>query len=181
MVNPVHADDFSVDWLFDGQVIVYRLLSSTQSSLNAWSQHALATLETWPKDRPYRAVHDVSQPGLGMLYYRSVQNDVFNVGVLPAARPQVEALLKDYPDWSVSLALLVSGSVTGQIVRSMPLHYAEQKSLRFHARTFLMRPQALDWLMRSQTAGRFASNAFDRYESQPFGRLVPMVAYKNQE
>jgi hypothetical protein len=178
-VTLIQTDDVSVEWLNDGQVVVYRLLSPRRSSLNAWSEQALQTMEAWPKDRPYRAIHDISQSGLGMLYCRNVQNDVLNVGVLPEARPQVEALLARYPNWSVSLAVVMAGSLSGQVHRFT--HLPESGKNSINAKTFLVRPQALDWLLRQPAPKMMSYGALDGMDPRLARHVTPMVAYTSED
>lgn len=178
-MNSMQTDDFSVDWFNGGQVVVYRLLSPRRSSLNAWSEQALQTMEAWPKDRPYRAIHDISQSGLGMLYCRNVQNDVLNVGVLPEARSQVEALIARYPNWSVSLAVVMAGSLSGQIHRFT--HYPESDKHSINAKTFLVRPQAMDWLLRQPAPKMMSYGALDGVDPRLGRHVTPMVAYTSED
>ncbi len=178
-MNPAQTEDFSVEWLYDRQVVIYRLLSPRRSSLTAWSEQALRTLEEWPKDRPYRAIHDISQSGLGMLYCRNVQNDVLNVGVLPEARPQVEALLAKYPNWAVFLAVVMTGSLSGQVHRFV--HYPETAKPSINAKTFLARPQALDWLLRQPAPKMMSYGALDGMDPRLARHITPMVAYTSED
>jgi len=146
-------------------------------------------MEAWPKDRPYRAIHDISQPGLGMLYcrnvqndvlnVRNVQNDVLNVGVLPEARPQVEALIARYPNWSVSLAVVMAGSLSGQVHRFT--HYPESGKHSINAKTFLVRPQALEWLLRQPAPKMMSYGALDGVDPRLGRHVTPMVAYTSED
>lgn len=143
------TNGLAVEWLLERQVVVYRLQSPSRSALTAWSEAALEALASWPKDRPYRAIHDISQSGLGLLYCTAVQNDVFNVGVLPGARSQVEKLVSAHPKWTLSLAMVVSGSLSGHMYRFI---YRPNKGLaQLQAKAFFIHEQAVQWLMRPPT------------------------------
>ena len=80
------ASGITREWLFDGRVIVYTVSSVNLAAINRWSISAVQTLEAWPKDRPYLALHDISKPGIGLLYVAAVENDIFNIGVIPEAQ-----------------------------------------------------------------------------------------------
>lgn len=134
----------SREWVLDNQVIVYTLHSPQMATLAAWSEEALATLNAWPKDKPYLAVHNISQAGLGLLYCSAVEQDIFNIGVLPQARKQVNAILAANPDWQVALGLVVSGSVTGHLAKILYRQLTHETQIQ--SKAFLYSDLALNWL-----------------------------------
>lgn len=135
----------SREWVSDDRVVVYTLHSPKMATLDAWCEAALSTLESWPKDKPYRAVHDISQSGLGLLYCAAVENDIFNIGVLPRARKQVSALLEANPNWPIVLSLVVSGSLTGHLAKI--LYRQSNLEAQIQAKTFFYRDMALNWVI----------------------------------
>lgn len=134
----------SREWVLDNRVVVYTLHSPQMATLAAWSEAALATLESWPKDQPYLAVHNISQAGLGLLYCTAVEQDIFNIGVLPQARKTVNALLAANPGWPVALGLVVSGSVTGHLAKILYRQTAQET--RIQSKAFLYQDMALNWV-----------------------------------
>lgn len=151
------VNGLSVEWVQDKQIVVYRLESPRQSVLNAWSEIALETMAAWPKDHPYCAIHDVSRSGVGLLYCRSVSNDIANVGVLPGARSQVGELVKQRPGWAMRLAVVVSGSASGYLNRFMSV--LGDQSVYLEAKPFFMYQQALDWVTHQSAMTQMASRA----------------------
>ena len=133
------------EWLFDGLVVSYTLSSPKKAALLAWSKSALSTLETRPHDQPYLAIHDISQSGIGLFYCAAVKNDIFNIGVIPEARKRVDAILEHDPELQISLALVVSGSLSGQL--SKLLLKASSDNQRFQSKAFFFADMAQSWLV----------------------------------
>jgi hypothetical protein len=148
----------TVEQLENDAIIAYTLSSAQSSTIAAWSDLAVANLHDWPKDRPYLALHDLSHPGVGLLYLTAVEFDPFNVGVTPGGRRAVYDLMAEKPDWQIVLALVVSTSLSGRLTR---LRVADIISdlPRITSRTFFKRSAALEWLMRfNQTPATTATS-----------------------
>ena len=135
------------EWLFDNRVVSYTLYSPQKAALLAWSESALNTLETWSHEKPYLAVHDISQSGIGLFYCAANKNDIFNVGVIPEARKRVDEILERSPEWQVSLALVVSGSLSGQLSKLLLKENLENQRLRTKA--FFFSDTAQSWLVNT--------------------------------
>jgi len=136
------------EWLFNGQVVSYTLFSPQKATLLAWSESVLTTLEGWPREKPYLAIHDISQSGIGLFYCAAVKNDIFNVGVIPEARKRVDEILAKAPEWQISLALVVSGSLSGQLSKLLFNESSEKQ--RFHSKAFFFSDMAESWLVNSR-------------------------------
>lgn len=132
------------EWLFDNRVVSYTLYSPQKAALLAWSESAIYTLETWSHEKPYLAVHDISQSGVGLFYCAANKNDIFNIGVIPEARKKVNEILESDPEWQVSLALVVSGSLSGQLSKLLLKENSENR--RLHTKAFFFSDSAQNWL-----------------------------------
>jgi hypothetical protein len=135
------------EWLFNERVVSYTLYSPQKAALLAWSESVLTTLERWPREKPYLAIHDISQSGIGLFYCAAVKNDIFNIGVIPEARQRVDEILTNDPEWHLSLALVVSGSLSGQL--SKLLFNESSKKQQFHSKAFFFSDMAQNWLVNS--------------------------------
>jgi hypothetical protein len=135
------------EWVADKQIVTYTLTSAKLSSLSAWSEMALKTLNHWPKDQPYRALHDLSPPGAGLVYLAAVEYDVFNIGITPGRRKEINALLAANPQWQLALAVVVSASLTGGIMQ-LKLLRPDPQDQRIRAKAFFDRNSALEWLLK---------------------------------
>lgn len=139
----------NVELLENDAIVSYTLSSAQSSTIAAWSDLAVAKLRDWPKDRPYLALHDLSHPGVGLLYLTAVEFDPFNVGVTPGGRRALHDLMAEKPNWQIVLALVVSTSLSGRLTR---LRMADIISdlPKITSRTFFKRSAALEWLVRSK-------------------------------
>ena len=133
------------EWLFDNRVVSYTLYSPQKAALLAWSESALSTFETWPREKPYLAIHDVSKSGIGLFYCAAVKNDIFNIGVIPEARKRVDEIFENDSEWQISLALVVSGSLSGQLSKLLLKENSEKR--RFHSKAFFFADTAQSWLV----------------------------------
>lgn len=138
------------EWLFNEQVVSYTLYSPQKAALLAWSESVLSTLESWPHEKPYLAIHDISQSGIGLFYCAAVKNDIFNIGVIPEARKRVHEILANDPEWQISLALVVSGSLSGQLSKLLFNESSEKR--HFHSKAFFFSDMAQSWLVNSTTS-----------------------------
>jgi len=137
-------------WHNNQQVVEYKLTSVTSTSLNDWSDYVIASLETWPKDKPYLVIHEISQPGLGLLFSTAVKNDIFNIGIVPKAHEKINTIIKTNPDWQLRLALIVSASLSGRLARILFQKNNPQNQIQFKA--FFYRDPALEWLIKSSNS-----------------------------
>jgi hypothetical protein len=135
------------EWLADNKIVAYSLASAKLAALNAWSEVAMQTLAAWPKDRTYLALHDLSNPGVSLVYSTAVQNDIFNIGVTPGKRQAVNDLLDAYPDWKVALAVVISASYSGSITK-LKASSKGAPDLRVHTKAFFDRDYAIAWLLQ---------------------------------
>ena len=140
-----------VESLENGAVVAYTLSSAQTSTISAWSNLAVSKLTEWPKDRPYLALHDLSHPGVGLLYLTAVEFDPFNVGVTQVGRQKAHEIMAAHAGWPVVLALVVSTSLSGRLTR---LRMADIISdlPKITSRTFFKRAAALEWLLQHRTA-----------------------------
>lgn len=140
-----------VESLENEAVVAYTLSSAQTSTISAWSNLAVSKLADWPKDRPYLALHDLSHPGVGLLYLTAVEFDPFNVGVTQMGRQKAHEIMAAHTGWPVVLALVVSTSLSGRLTR---LRMADIISdlPKITSRTFFKRTAALEWLLQHRTA-----------------------------
>lgn len=128
----------------DTGIMTYTLHSPARATLIEWSNAVLESLERWPKGKPYLAVHDISRPGIGMLFCSAVNNDIFQLAVLPETKTRIDTLLGAHPGWAVALATVVSGSLSGHL--SKVLFAREQANALYASKAFFHKDIALRWL-----------------------------------
>ncbi len=147
------------EWLNEGRVVSYTVSAVSVASINAWSATAIDTLEHWPEDHPYLALHDVSQPGMGLLFLAAVGNDIFNIGVVPSAQQRVQEIVESRPDWQLALAIVVSASLSGRMTKL--LFQQTQPGSRIQVKAFFHRSAALKWLDELEVSAEIHRNPAD--------------------
>jgi hypothetical protein len=133
------------EYLAEQQIICYSLSSPKSVTITAWGEVALENLTNWPRPLPYRALHDLSRPGVGLVYSMAVEYDLANICVTPVKRKMVHPLLCRYPEWSVALAVVVPASLSGHVVKAITARtHADLEQVR--TKFFFDRQAALQWL-----------------------------------
>ena len=129
------------------QILSYTLTSATENTLSDLSHYVIDSLQALPKDKPYLVVHDISQAGIGLLFATAVQNEIFNIGILPSAQEKIQSLIDANPDWQIRLALIVSASLSGRLARVLFQSNDPADQMQFKA--FFSKEPALSWLIES--------------------------------
>lgn len=138
------------EWFHNNHIVVYTLHDPRKSVLAAWSSAVLDMLESWPQDKPYLAVHDISRSGVGLLYCAAVADDIFNIGVVPEARPQIDEMITARPNWQVGLSVVLAGSLSGRLSKLLMKSGADDN--RVQSRAFFFRDKAIDSLIGLEAA-----------------------------
>ncbi len=119
------------EWLFERQIVVYTLTSASRDAVDAWIDTGFATMKSWPADRPYLAIHDVSSPNLTMT---------------PYARQRAREIAKQLPPHLTRSAAIVRKDMFGQAIRL----FIKLDMLRVHPtlerKVFFTREAAVAWL-----------------------------------
>jgi len=161
MANPVDATPWPpeqvetmgpglvCEWYCDRRIIVYRLTSIVRETLNAWVDTVAQRLQTWPKDRPYLALHDISSRRVGLSYLALVNYQVFNLGVTASGWEKVEPILAQRPNFSARVALLFGLTHSGHLGQVLTQRSsANTRVCDITFQSFFDREQALNWLLK---------------------------------
>ena len=132
------------EWFFNKRIIAYRLTIVTQGLLETWSNYVIDTLKRWPADRPYLAMHNLSQPGISLQYASLVNFDTANIGILPDYREQAETLLAEREQVGSRVAITFSLSLSGKVNKTLADRHKSRSLIDY--RTFYNRARSLAWL-----------------------------------
>lgn len=117
--SPVRVEEvvhgLQVKWFRGDEIVCYKLLSMSHSLLESWSATVLKILEAWPADKPYLAIHDLDEKGVGLAYSIQTGFDVLNIGVRPASRQPAEDLIEKQPNRRARVAFIFNDSVSGNL------------------------------------------------------------------
>jgi hypothetical protein len=122
------APGVTLEWLFDRQMVVLTLQTAAREAIDATLERIKHIMETWPADRPYIAMQDLSYPKLNMT---------------PYARERIKEPQQWCPELGGYIALVLPSTFVAQIVH---LFLRTQKDDRREVRGFMSRDKALAWL-----------------------------------
>lgn len=138
------------EWFFDRKIVVYRLTAVSRNVLRDWSELVLETIENWPEDDPYLAVHDLVAPGVSLQYAVSVSFETSNVGVLPDYRRRAYELLEAREITGNRVALSFNLALSGRATKTLAdtQRFSGLNSV-IEYRAFYDQMHALAWLALS--------------------------------
>lgn len=133
------------DWYNKREVVVYKLTMVSDTVINQWAEYVIEVLKAWPKDKPYLAVHDLSQAGISLQYAAMVNFDMMNIGITIAGRNLAEALFDAHPNWLGRVAVNFNLSLSGQTNRTL-MSFLDRDHPSIQYKTFYNRTKCLRWL-----------------------------------
>jgi hypothetical protein len=132
--------------LEDGAIIKYTITNIGPGSLMPWRETIFKTLKSWPDDRPYLALHDLSSKGVSVSFLCLSGREIFNIGITQMGQIQLEKLLAERPKLMIRLALVVSAQHSGQITARMGMAHTRAVHPQIEVQLFFEREEALNWL-----------------------------------
>ncbi len=148
MASEIIVPGITRELLSDGRIVSYTLTSLSVNTLYPWSTVILSSIEAWPKERPYLALHDASAKGVSVPLMGLMGSDLLNVGVTHTAQQRVRDLLETYPQFRIRLAVVLSGKISGQFAFSR-FRKTTPLNDRIETAVFISRQRALEWLQRA--------------------------------
>ncbi|MBN8595427.1 MAG: hypothetical protein J0M33_26990 [Anaerolineae bacterium] len=103
------------DWLYDHRVAVYTAKSLGPANLIEWSKAVADSLDQWPEDADYFAIHDMSNSGMSMQLLLLTGNHILDPWLTPTSQQRFREWMKAHPAQRVRLAVVVSSALSGQM------------------------------------------------------------------
>lgn len=129
------------------RILEYRLEDISAVSLKHWGAVALQTLQSWPKDQPYLALHDVSATRVGLKYIVMVKYEANNIVITQDAWQHAKPMLMQWAGFKGRVALLFNTSQSGNLAALTTMRRAGvSDGLNIQYRNFFNREKALAWL-----------------------------------
>jgi hypothetical protein len=150
-----------VEWYHQREVVLYRLTAISMDVVENWAKYVLQTLETWDKNKPYLAVHDLSQPGISLQYAALVNFDMTNIGITGDGRVLAELLVDQHPEFKALVAVNFNLSLSGQTNRTL-ISFLNRIHPSIQYKTFYNRTKCIRWLLNGGVA--------DTQELRPLAR-----------
>jgi hypothetical protein len=133
------------EWYFDRQIVGYRIQSVSQKLLDDWMKLVLTHLDTWDKNQPYLALHDISGKGVSVQYATLSNFELMNIGITAAGRDKSTEIFDQHPDFRARVALCFNYTVSGQVSQVVTERIKGQHPA-IHYKAFFNRDKALYWL-----------------------------------
>jgi hypothetical protein len=135
----------TVDWYLGSELVCYKLTAVSEDIVSKWAELVQSTLKDWPKDKPYLAIHDLSQAGVSLQYAALVNFDMLNLGITMGGRILAEERFNENPEWTGRLAVNFNLTLSGQTNRTL-LSYLNQEHPRIKYKSFYNRTKCILWL-----------------------------------
>ena len=115
-------------WICDRQIVIFKITSVSREVVDSWIDTVKVTMENWPGNRPYLAIHDMTSD---------------KVSLTPYARARVQELIPLSAKAPGYAAIVLPKTFVGQIIR---LFMRTQRSQGNRNEIFFTVESALDWL-----------------------------------
>jgi len=139
------ASGVMVDWFADRRIVAYTLGVADEGIMEILTKKVNEVLKTWPKDRAYLALHDLSAPGIAVFYMVAAHYHILNLGIKPENRDYAESIIRSH-EQPARVAIVLSMSLSGKVTQhSADLTAGEEASIVDY-KTFFKREAALEWL-----------------------------------
>ena len=103
------------EWLYDHRVAGYTVKSLGPANLVDWSKAVADSLDQWPDDADYIAIHDMSNSGMSMQLLLLTGNNILDPWLTPNSQLRFREWMKQHPAQRVRLAVVVSSALSGQM------------------------------------------------------------------
>ncbi|NJO04309.1 MAG: hypothetical protein HC876_01540 [Chloroflexaceae bacterium] len=157
ILTPESIDEVSSSirrtWYAARRIVAYELLDISQAIVNEWAELAVQTIKAWTPGLPYLALHDVSNPGVGMKY-GWVHANLTHPAITQFGRARLFAAAEDEEQFYGRVAMLISlrqsGKLTGVVAAR---HKARTETVpNLQHKIVSDRARALQWLAEPLTS-----------------------------
>jgi len=132
-------------WLDEPRVVIYTVKSLGPANLVDWSKAVAASLEQWPDDADYIAIHDMSNSGMSLQFLLLTGNNILDPWLTPNSQLRFRDWMKQHPAQRVRLAVVVSSALSGQLsMKRGRSSNADQEQVE--SRLFDNLDAALEWV-----------------------------------
>jgi hypothetical protein len=139
------AHGITREWLFERRIVAYSISLMNITTIRIWANEVLASIESWSKARPYLALHDLSQPEIGLSYIMLARAYLLNPIITPQGSIQLRKIMATYPDFRVYLAVVLSKDYI-DLFSPARMKGLTSDDPRLTTTLFFERPAALEWL-----------------------------------
>jgi hypothetical protein len=130
-VREVVNEHLTMKWLYQRQIVIYRITGplAVQEVAQTWFENVKATIDAWPADTMYLAVHDAIEANFTITPY------------LTTCIRDIVAFRRDLPR---RVAIVMPREIAAQLLRTL-LRPSDGDNA--HYEVFSTREEAMRWLM----------------------------------
>lgn len=136
VVRSIQRPGVTAEWLYEGQIVVFRLLDVSRNTIDDWSQLVLDAVAAIPEGQPVLFLHDATSP---------------KVGITPYLTAKVPGLYHAASHIAGRIAVVVASSTSGQLI-SLVTRNTYSKGARQINRVFVDYNEAFGWLAQGLPA-----------------------------
>ncbi|MCC7451148.1 MAG: hypothetical protein IT324_27295 [Anaerolineae bacterium] len=136
VVRSIQHPGVIAEWLYEGQIVVFRLLDVSRSTIDDWSQLVLDAIAAIPEGQPVLFLHDGTSP---------------KVGITPYLTSKVPGLYHACSHLPGRVAVVVASSTTGQLI-ALVTRTTYSRNARQTNRVFVDYNEAFGWLVQGLPA-----------------------------
>lgn len=120
------------EWVYDRKIVVFSVENTSRDTADAWANGIKEILATWPKEKPYLAIYDVSKI----------------MSLTPYARKRTEdvAVFASEQNLHGYTAIVLQNNILSTILKLFVQRDLTRKNAGFERRIFLKREEAIEWL-----------------------------------
>ncbi len=150
MTPPDSVDEISAhirrSWYAERCIVSYEILDISRAIVNEWANLTVETILSWPPDRPYLALHDISHRGVAMKY-SGLHLNIINPAITDEGKERLFNLIKENTSFRGYIAPLVSIHFSGYFTRVLTAKELQRQSIpNIQHKIFTEREAALRWL-----------------------------------
>jgi len=132
VVRSIQRPGVTAEWLYEGQIVVFRLLDVSRNTIDDWSQLVRDAVAAIPEGQPVLFLHDATSP---------------KVGITPYLTSKVPELYRTASHLPGRVAVVVASSTAGQLI-ALVTRTTYSRNARQTNRVFVDYASAMDWLVQ---------------------------------
>src|SRR5450432_4019882 len=140
------SDAFTRTWYSNKHIVGYSFSRITPADLKTWSSTIIQTLEDWPIDQPYLALHDLSSRGVALPYLLGTNYQIFSIGVIETANETIRKMISQRPNFTARIAIFFNSAFSGNMGQVFAKTQRMPQDQKIQFNSFIDPESALAWL-----------------------------------
>jgi DNA-binding CsgD family transcriptional regulator len=139
------SNHVTCEYLEDSGIYLYKTTNASFKELKHWQRSVIDQVRKWNSILPLLLIYDLTQRGVSIPYSVLNNYNIFNVGVTPDGREEIDRLLRENRSLHIRLAVIVPESVSGEISKRLVSEPETRRNIAY--RVFMKLDEATAWLV----------------------------------